>query len=414
MTDSGLDLSASPAQAATTTLTPPAAQSDLRLIPPAPVAKVEPAKAGTMVPLDAAKAAELHTKASAFVRELTALDPHSAEFQKKVSDITSMGVQEIRASSEASNRMLSRPVQALAASKGEGRDSDAQQKVAKSLVDLRRQVEDLDPAQAQSGVKKFLGLIPFGDTLRDYFAKYQSAQKHLDRIVEALKSGQDELTKDNVAIEGEKQNLWVTMGRLQEYATLTEALDAAVAAEVAVLEVSDPERAKVLKSDVLFAIRQKHQDLLTQLAVAVQGYLALDLVRKNNTELIKGVDRATTTTLAALRTAVIVAQALANQKLVLDQITALNATTSSMIETTAEMLSQQTAQINQQAASSTVSIDSLKRAFANVYATMDAIDTFKVQAVDSMAVTVSALQGEITTAAAYVERVRSAEEASQR
>ena len=78
---------------------------------------------------------------------------------------------------------------------------------------------------------------------------------------------------------------------------------------------------------MLFSVRQKHQDLLTQLAVSVQGYLALDLIRRNNVELIKGVQRATTTTVSALRTAVIVAQALADQKLVLDQITALNTTT---------------------------------------------------------------------------------------
>ena len=78
---------------------------------------------------------------------------------------------------------------------------------------------------------------------------------------------------------------------------------------------------------MLFSVRQKHQDLLTQLAVSVQGYLALDVIRRNNLELIKGVDRATTTTVSALRTAVIVAQALADQKLVLDQITALNTTT---------------------------------------------------------------------------------------
>ena len=62
-------------------------------------------------------------------------------------------------------------------------------------------------------------------------------------------------------------------------------------------------------------------DLLTQMAVTVQGYLALDLVKKNNVELVKGVDRASTTTVAALRTAVTVAQAMTNQKLVLEQIT---------------------------------------------------------------------------------------------
>ena len=108
---------------------------------------------------------------------------------------------------------------------------------------------------------------------------------------------------------------------------------------------------------MLFSVRQKNQDLLTQLAVSVQGYLALDVIRRNNLELIKGVQRATTTTISALRTAVIVAQALADQKLVLDQITALNTTTSNLIESTSEMLHQQSGQINEQAASATVELD---------------------------------------------------------
>src|SRR5690349_21883782 len=123
--------------------------------------------------------------------------------------------------------------------------------------------------------------------------------------------------------------------------------------------------------------RQKHQDLLTQLAVSVQGYLALDIIRRNNMELVRGVQRATTTTVAALRTAVIVAQALANQKLVLDQITALNTTTSGLIESTSQLLATQSVAIHQESASATVSIEKLQAAFANIYQTMDAIDTFK-------------------------------------
>src|SRR5690606_32329631 len=103
------------------------------------------------------------------------------------------------------------------------------------------------------------------------------------------------------------------------------------------LELNDPEKAKALSQDVLFYVRQKHQDLLTQLAVSIQSYLAIDIIIKNNIELIKGVDRASTTTVSALRTAVVVAQALGNQKMVLDQITALNETTSDMIQRTSEM-----------------------------------------------------------------------------
>src|SRR5665811_995586 len=132
------------------------------------------------------------------------------------------------------------------------------------------------------------------------------------------------------------------------------------------IEANDPERALVLKEDMLFYVRQKVQDLTAQLAVGVQGYLSIDVIRRNNLELISGVDRATTTTVSALRTAVIVAQALGDQKLVLDQITALNETTSNLIESTSVMLRQQSAAINEQASESTVDLEKLQAAFDNI------------------------------------------------
>ncbi|MEV6034025.1 toxic anion resistance protein [Nonomuraea sp. NPDC052116] len=378
--------------------------SDLVLTPPEPVAPVPAETAATMLPIAAERATELAAKARDFAGELSGLDHRSPEFSRKVHDISSMGDTEIKSASQVANRMLKRPVAALDAARGEG--ADAQGRVAKELVALRRTVVDLDPKQAASGTRKLLGLIPFGDRLRDYFAKYHSAQKHIDDIIRALKSGQDELLRDNAAIEGEKANLWETMTRLQEYAVLAQAMDAALEERIV---LADEERATALRSDALFTVRQRHQDLLTQLAVSAQGYLALDLVRKNNLELSKGVDRATTTTVAALRTAVTVAQALANQKLVLDQITALNATTGDLILATSEMLRTQAGAIQNQAASTTVDLDTLRQAFDNVYATMDMIDAFRSKAVDNMAATVDSLSAELGHAKAYLERAREGE-----
>ena len=49
------------------------------------------------------------------------------------------------------------------------------------------------------------------------------------------------------------------------------------------------------------------------------------------------------------------------------------------------MLRDNSVQIQQQAASATIGLPQLQAAFANIYQTMDAIDTFKVQALDTMA-----------------------------
>lgn len=411
---SELDLGSSAQPAATATPAPVTAPgTGLVLAPPAPVPVVQEQEAAGAIPVDDSTKTELQLKAQAFAAELATIDTRSPEFSQKVAAITSMGDADMRSSANVSSRLLDRPAAVVKASKGGG-GGDAQTRVANTLAELRATVTELDPNRADlTGAKKVLKWLPGSDKIQKYFAKYETAQSQLNAIIKSLDSGQDELRKDNAAIETEKANMWTIMGKLSEYNQLAAALDAAVAQKIAELEAAGrTEEANTLRSDALFAIRQRHQDILTQMAVSVQGYMALDLVRKNNIELIKGVDRAQTTTVAALRTAVIVSQALSRQKLVLDQISALNTTTSNLIESTSQQLRIQGAEINQQAASSTVDVQKLQAAFNNVFETMDAIDTFRAQAVDSMAQTVSALEGQIERAKPYLQRTREGEGAA--
>jgi len=401
---------ASPAPALA--LSPPSKGLELTLTPPAPVAVVEAEQADGMLPIAAARQAELRAMADTYVADLESLAPNSPELAAKVEEISMVGASELTASASVSNRMLERPSSALAGTSGKS-SVGAQAKVSKTLSELRSTVVELTPNRADlEGKRKILGFIPGGSRIERYFDRYKTAQSQLDAITKALASGQDELRKDNAAIEQERANLWTLMGALTEYTVLLAQLDAGVEARLRELETSDPTRATAFRSEVQFAVRQRRQDILTQLAVAAQGYLAMDMVKQNNVELIKGVERAKTTTLAALRTAVIVAEALTNQKLVLAQITALNATTSDVIANNAAMLRQQSAEIQGQAASSSIDIAKLEQAFTDVFATMDSIDTFRAEAVKSMAQTVTALEGQLEKAAPYVERSRSPDQGS--
>jgi uncharacterized protein YaaN involved in tellurite resistance len=299
--------------------------------------------------------------------------------------------------------MLERPMSAM-------KDGvyDGSSPVSKALLDLRNTVESLDPSRQGDllSPRKLLGMIPMGNKIKAYFDGYRSAQSHLNGIIETLYRSKDELQRDNAAIEQEKAGMWALMGKLEQFVYLGKKLDAEIEARLASLDATDPERAKILREDVQFYTRQKIQDLLTQMAVNVQGYLALDLIKKNNIELVKGVDRATTTTVGALRTAVVVAQALANEKLVLDQVRALNTTTGNLIESTSAMLKQQSAGVYEQAASATVDVEKLKAAFRNVYEAMDAVANYKSAALSSMQQTVTALEGEVTQAKSYLDRTR--------
>ncbi|HEV2216679.1 MAG TPA: toxic anion resistance protein [Candidatus Dormibacteraeota bacterium] len=374
----------------------------LALVPPAAVPAVTDDQAATQAQnIDPAAKQQIDATVTQYVNTLMSADPHSPAFDQQLNAVHSLGDADIRASAAVSNRLLDRPAAAMSSSGA----LDSKSQISTSLVKLRRTVEDLDPTQQGLFGKKHLwGTLPFGNTLRDYFHKYESGQRNLDAIIQSLYAGQDELRKDDASLDQEKANVWSIKGRLEQYIYMATALDQQVSAKIASVQTSDPDRAKELQEDVLFYVRQKRQDLLTQLAVNTQGYLAMDLVEKNNQELIKGVDRATTTTVSALRTAIIVAQALANQKLVLNQINALNTTTSNLIESTSEMLKEQSGQVYQQAADSTIQLDKLQTAFNNIYTSIDAIDTYKVQALGNMQKTVDALSAEIDKAQSYLQR----------
>ncbi len=385
------------------TVTPTSAATKLKLDPPDVLQPVLPAEAAGLVPLKSEETSELDKRVAQFVEELAGLDSNSPEFGKKVDQLTAMGRKEIAEAAGASNRFLDRPVKAIDSDTGIGTD----------LTELRKTVEDLDPKRngSLSPGRKLFGLIPFRGRIQGYFRQYQSSQTHISAILARLGSGKDELLMDNAAIDTERANLWKTMHKLEQMVHISKTLDQQLEDKANELDATEPAKAKAIRETALFYTRQRTTDLLTQMAVTVQGYLALDLVKKNNVELVKGVDRASTTTVAALRTAVTVAQAMTNQKLVLEQIGALNTTTAGMIDSTGEMLRTQTGAIHEQAASSTIPLETLQRAFQNIYDTMDQIDQFKLQALGNMKQTVDTLGKEVEKSKGYIARAEGVNQA---
>lgn len=362
----------------------------LTLTAPEPVKTVEISKAAGLVPIDTTKKNELAVRVDSYVAELVGMQSGSPDFLAKMDQLSSFGQKEIQQATSQSNKFLDKPIRAMNGDEG----------VGKELIKLRSVVEDLDPGKKGNLLepRKIFGFIPFGSKLKNYFDTYKSSQEHIAGILRGLANGKDELLQDNIAIDSERRRMWDAMEKLEQMIHMASVLDERLESKAADLDSSDPAKAKSLRENALFQVRQRHQDLLTQMAVTVQGYLALDLVKKNNVELIKGVDRASTTTVAALRTAVTVAQALGNQRLVLEQITALNSTTAGIIDSTGQLLRDNTARIQEQAASSTIPVETLKRAFENIYATMDSIDTFKLKALESMKATVNSLDEEMNKA----------------
>ncbi len=70
----------------------------------------------------------------------------------------------------------------------------------------------------------------------------------------------------------------------------------------------------------------------------------------------------------------------------------------------------QTGEIHKQAASATIPLETLQRAFQNIYDTMDTIDRFKVEALGNMKQTVETLGREVEKSRGYIARAEGVEQ----
>src|SRR5205823_246948 len=140
----------------------------LKLDAPEALQAVAPAEASGLVPLKSEETSELDKRVAQFVDELAKLDSNSPDFGKKVDQLTAMGSKETAEAAGATNRFLDRPVKAIDSDTGIGAD----------LTELRKTVEDLDPAKngRLTPGRKLFGLIPFGGRIKSYFRQYQSSQ----------------------------------------------------------------------------------------------------------------------------------------------------------------------------------------------------------------------------------------------
>lgn len=261
--------------------------------------------------------------------------------------------------------------------------------VAKSLEDLAIKMRDLDPSGidfAKSGP-----LASFFNPVRRYFERYKSADGEIADIVKSLDRGRTTLKQDNVTLELEEGAMRDLTKQLNQKLEMAIDLDAYLTSKIEEIRAqgTDDERVKFLEEEVVFPLRQKIMDFQQLQVVNQQGIVAMDVVRRNNLELIRAVDRAEHVTVASLRTAVTVAGALYNQKIVLDKVQALNDTTNNMITATSRMLKEQGVAVQRQATEASVSPETLKQAFADALSALDDISVYKQRALPQMQQTIA-------------------------
>jgi uncharacterized protein YaaN involved in tellurite resistance len=252
--------------------------------------------------------------------------------------------------------------------------------------------------------------LPFGagKKIENYAQQYKSAKTVLDEIVTALYQGKDTLIEDNAHIDEDKSHMQKLMKDIEQYAYIIQKFDEKVEERLPEIEAVDRVKAENVRQEILFPIRKKRIDLLQHLAVSMQGYMALQVIRSNNDELIRGVDNATTTTMAALRTAITISEALNAQKQVIDAVNNVNELSSNLLLSSSEALNKQGTEIHKQASNSAISVEKLDKAFVNVFAALDAMDTYRSQALPNMKKTIDSLENTVNKAKGYMSVERKA------
>ncbi len=324
------------------------------------------------------------------MNDVSSASVRGAAYWRLVRGIESIGAREIAATAKISDRLLRRPVRSMTGLL-EGRSQ-----LTRALATMRRAVAELDPARfdLHANDARRPGDPVVGKGMRRYLDRYAREQPKINEVIEVLDACQAEIQLDDAAIRQEQDALAIEIETLRQYDYLAERLDARVETFIASIERADPERASALRADVLFPVRQRRQDILTQLAVATQGYAAVRIVRKNNEDLISSVHRATTTTVAALQTAVLVAQSIADQQLVAEQVRQLDEATRTMLEEAAARRSGPAADV-----------ETLRQAWNDVSAALDSIDARRADALAAMKLTVRDLSGQVERTQASLDRL---------
>ena len=307
---------------------------------------------------------------------------------------------DIAKQSATKNEMLSRRMAQLSREGGESGD------IAKGLEDLSIKMRDLDPSHVDFAKSGPLGKL--FNPVRRYFERYKTADAEIGDIVQSLERGKATLKNDNVTLELEEDTMRDLTKQLNQQIELAADLDAYLtnAVEQARADASsDPERIKFVEEEIIFPLRQKILDFQQLLTVNQQGIVSMNIIRRNNLELMRAVDRAENVTVSALRVAVTVASALYNQRIVLDKVNTLNEATNQMITSTSHMLKEQGAEIQKNATEANISAETLKQSFAETIQALEDISTYKQEALPRIKQTVEEFQQIAEEGQKYIDRL---------
>lgn len=327
---------------------------------------------------------------------------NTMDLQQAMSLLDNHGSQAIRDSAHVASSILSRSTTSFASAKKSGNKEATD--IAGQLLTLRKVADDIAPSDKELGLKKFMGLIPGKSKLDKFIQRRENAESQLKAIDEGLVEGQRELLLDNADLKTSRKNMVASMQEIaKERRILDEGAELVKQKVAEYARAGEQEKSNSLKAEVLSALEKRRMDLSTQFAVSMQAVMTVQIIEDSNKELIEGIDTARNVTMVALKNAVVVAQALENQRRNIEAVETIRDTTNNVLSSNAEKLKTQVEAIKKINSSSGVSVEVLKKSFDAIRETTDQIQRFKIESADSMSQVTDELDGQIRNASVYLQ-----------
>jgi len=301
------------------------------------------------------------------------------EYQDTNTIITSIGSTELNEIGEIS-KVLDAPVKNIMGEKNSPQDN-----IATSLIEIKVQADTINPGNFDLNPGFFgrmLGKITGNTAINKYATQYTSTKDIIESISKSLDHGILELKEDNGIFEQDKARFRKASNSLKAQIQLLMAMSETV--EKRIETVESEEEKNFLQEEVLFTLNSHTIDLQQTHMASLQGVAAINLLIKNNRELIRGVERTKRAVIPVMSIGFTIATGLATQKKILDLTENINKAASETMLQNSKMLKEQGVQIQKQASNAMLDIDKITESMNLLVEAIDDVENYKKEALPGM------------------------------
>lgn len=366
---------------------------------PDPLIPVDPAAALEMLKLIPEIQQKIDTQLKNYIDGLLTDELGSDDFRNKLNSAFHLGKEELsNAASLMTGRYMDRNLVGVKGSV-----------FMKSLEAMRAMLDQLDPAKYGDLLHghKFLGFIPMGNKLKDYFDNYANSLEQMQKNMTDLFTARNEMQKDVDQLETLKTKLWNAMHRLKGALYFSEQLQKQLSEQLENLKKSDPQRAERLAQEVLNNVRQNTDDMMMQFCVNMNGYRYMESLQKIAGEMVTGCERIANSSLLALGTCQQVAINTGNPIKLMEAIASLNENIARRIAETSQKVIEYIGKSETANSSQTeANLQKMREMFNASLKAMTDFETIRAQAAEIISQNQQMVKDQMAVSIPYLERSR--------